>query len=213
MSRGPLRVPFCFWASASTRTGRPQQALATRTASARFRAVSDPRAACVALGFAGGVADVGNWRGPHRGSGCGWGSLAIPTYAGCRRARACQGAAWKRRRGLTGRVPAGLDRPCARRLRDLAVGTEECSRRGSNQRMDLKQDGEAGGADLRGLRLCSQQTTRPLCRITDCAASYEVVGIPLILSPYSCVTTDHACALSGFAKSGAGGFVLVSAEA
>jgi hypothetical protein len=30
--------------------------------------------------------------------------------------------------------------------------------------------------------------------------------------PYSCVTTDHACALSGFAKSGAGGFVLVSAE-
>src|SRR6516165_1110336 len=28
-----------------------------------------------------------------------------------------------------------LDRPCARRLRDLAVGTEECSRRGSNQRM------------------------------------------------------------------------------
>ena len=30
---------------------------------------------------------------------------------------------------------ASLDRPCARRLRDLAVGTEECSRRGSNQRM------------------------------------------------------------------------------
>src|SRR5260370_10836946 len=29
-----------------------------------------------------------------------------------------------------------LDRPCARRLRDLAVGAEECSRRGSNQRMD-----------------------------------------------------------------------------
>src|ERR1035438_8694123 len=29
-----------------------------------------------------------------------------------------------------------LDRPCARRLGDLAVGTEECSRRGSNQRMD-----------------------------------------------------------------------------
>ena len=33
---------------------------------------------------------------------------------------------------------ASLDRPCARRLRDLAVGTEECSRRGSNQRMAPK---------------------------------------------------------------------------
>ena len=33
---------------------------------------------------------------------------------------------------------ASLDRPCARRLRNLAVGTEECSRRGSNQRMDPK---------------------------------------------------------------------------
>src|ERR1700692_3474692 len=31
---------------------------------------------------------------------------------------------------------ASLDRPCARRLRYPAVGTEECSRRGSNQRMD-----------------------------------------------------------------------------
>ena len=31
---------------------------------------------------------------------------------------------------------ASLDRPCARRLCDLTVGTEECSRRGSNQRMD-----------------------------------------------------------------------------
>src|ERR1700675_158507 len=31
---------------------------------------------------------------------------------------------------------ASLDRPSARRLCDLAVGTEECSRRGSNQRMD-----------------------------------------------------------------------------
>src|ERR1700683_4169457 len=33
-----------------------------------------------------------------------------------------------------------LDRPCARRLRDLAVGTEECSRRGSNQRMALQKN-------------------------------------------------------------------------
>jgi hypothetical protein len=31
---------------------------------------------------------------------------------------------------------ASLDRPCARRLRDLAVGMEECSQRGSNQRID-----------------------------------------------------------------------------
>ena len=31
---------------------------------------------------------------------------------------------------------ASLDRPCARRLQDLAVGTKECSRRGSNQRID-----------------------------------------------------------------------------
>ena len=31
---------------------------------------------------------------------------------------------------------ASLDRPCARRLPTLAVGTEECSRRGSNQRME-----------------------------------------------------------------------------
>ncbi len=38
---------------------------------------------------------------------------------------------------LGGRADAAsLDRPCARRLRDLAVGMEECSRRGSNQRMD-----------------------------------------------------------------------------
>src|ERR1700688_3617051 len=33
---------------------------------------------------------------------------------------------------------ASLDRPCARRLRDLAVGMEEYSRRGSNQRMRPK---------------------------------------------------------------------------
>jgi hypothetical protein len=75
---------------------------------------------------------------------------------------------------------------------------------------DLEEDGEAGGG------VCaSQQSTVPLCRITDSAGpSYDVVGIPVIqLVPYSCVTTDHACALSGFAKSGAGGFVLVSAEA
>jgi hypothetical protein len=37
--------------------------------------------------------------------------------------------------GVAAKDAASLDRPCARRLRDLAVGTEECSRRGSNQRM------------------------------------------------------------------------------
>src|ERR1700692_4709209 len=33
---------------------------------------------------------------------------------------------------------ASLDRPCARRLRELAVGMEEYSRRGSNQRIRPK---------------------------------------------------------------------------
>jgi excisionase family DNA binding protein len=33
---------------------------------------------------------------------------------------------------------SSTSRPCARRLRDLAVGMEECSRRGSNQRMDAR---------------------------------------------------------------------------
>ncbi|HLN09917.1 MAG TPA: hypothetical protein VK281_13315, partial [Xanthobacteraceae bacterium] len=42
---------------------------------------------------------------------------------------------WPRR---TAKDAASLDSPCARRLRDLAVGMEECSRPGSNQRMDPK---------------------------------------------------------------------------
>src|SRR5271156_3083606 len=37
---------------------------------------------------------------------------------------------------------ASLDRPCARRLRELAVGMEEYSRRGSNQRMRPKRAGK-----------------------------------------------------------------------
>jgi hypothetical protein len=53
---------------------------------------------------------------------------------GCHRARANQGQALR----VAAKDAASLDRPCARRLRDLAVGTEECSRRGSNQRMDPK---------------------------------------------------------------------------
>jgi hypothetical protein len=36
------------------------------------------------------------------------------------------------------RFLSSKDRPCARRLRDLAVGMEECSRHGSNQRMAPK---------------------------------------------------------------------------
>src|SRR5215469_17408529 len=65
------------------------------------------------------------------------GGLAIPTYAGCRRAQASQGRALKGGR----QEAASLDRPCARRLPDLAVGTEECSRRGSNQRMAPASEG------------------------------------------------------------------------
>jgi len=49
---------------------------------------------------------------------------------------------------------ASLDRPCARRLCDLAVGTEECSRRGSNQRMDPTDHANAINRDRRSL-LCS----------------------------------------------------------
>ena len=50
----------------------------------------------------------------------------------CRRARASQGQALAGGR----EDAASLDRPCARRLCDLAVGAEECSRRGSNKRME-----------------------------------------------------------------------------
>src|SRR5215468_6862423 len=45
-----------------------------------------------------------------------------------------------------------LTGPARGRLRDLAVGTEECSRRGSNQRMDLEEDEEAG---IRSARWCA----------------------------------------------------------
>jgi hypothetical protein len=97
-----------------------------------------------------------------------------------------QGAAGKRRRCLTDRVPAGLEAPCARRLQDLAVGTEECSRRGSNKEWDPEQGEEAGGSDLQGIALAS-------------------------LLPR--VTTDHPCALSGSTtRLSAGGFVLVSVK-
>ena len=45
--------------------------------------------------------------------------------------RANQGQALR----VAAKAAASLDSPCARRLRELAVGTEECSRRGSNQRI------------------------------------------------------------------------------
>jgi hypothetical protein len=99
---------------------------------------------------------------------------------------AVKAAAWKRRRCLTGRVPAGLDAPCARRLQDLAVGMEECSQRGSNQRMgDLEEDEEA----RRGVRSARHSACVPH------------------------VTTDHPCALIGSTRLSAGGFVLVSVKA
>ena len=60
-----------------------------------------------------------------------------PEPIGCRRAQANQGQALR----VAAQVAASLDRPCARRLRDLAVGTEECSRRGSNQRTAWHSEG------------------------------------------------------------------------
>jgi hypothetical protein len=52
-----------------------------------------------------------------------------------------QGAAWKRRKCLTGGVPAGLDAPC--------------SRRGSNQRMGLGEDEEAAGQICKAIAFAS----------------------------------------------------------
>jgi hypothetical protein len=120
-----------------------------------------------------------------------WGSLAIPTYAGCRRAQACQGRALKGGR----EDAASLDRPCARAAarfggrdgRMLAARVEPKNGPGGGWR-------SRGGSDLRYCACvsCSPTETRPLCRITDCAASYEVVGSPLIqiCPPISRVTTD-----------------------
>ena len=52
--------------------------------------------------------------------------------------RACRRAQGQSRPSPAGgrEDAASLDRPCARRLCDLAVGMEECSRRGSNKRME-----------------------------------------------------------------------------
>jgi len=47
--------------------------------------------------------------------------------------------------GSRAKCAASLERPCARRLWRVAVGMEECSRRGSNQRMPArKRRGRAG---------------------------------------------------------------------
>ena len=54
----------------------------------------------------------------------------------------------KRAVKVAAQVAASLDRPCARRLRDLAVGTEECSRRGSNKRMKQQHDKKRCDAPL-----------------------------------------------------------------
>src|SRR5215472_18454443 len=58
------------------------------------------------------------------------GVALTPTDRCCRRARGCQGAAWKHRDCLTGGVPADLDSPCARRPAKSTVGAEESLRRG-----------------------------------------------------------------------------------
>lgn len=103
MSRGPLGSPLCFWALASTRTGwRNPSRHGLRAAVPGSLVLLVWGWALLAwlmwgIGEARTVAQVGG--------------LAIPTYAGCRRARGRQGAAWKRRRCLSGRVPAGLDAP------------------------------------------------------------------------------------------------------
>jgi hypothetical protein len=55
-----------------------------------------------------------------------------------RSAQACRRARASSRPGPSGgrEDAASLDRPCARRLYEFAVGAEECSRRGSNKRME-----------------------------------------------------------------------------
>jgi hypothetical protein len=55
-----------------------------------------------------------------------WRRLRPRSNLGCRRAQANQGQALR----VAAKDAASLDRPCARRPRDLAVGAEECSRRG-----------------------------------------------------------------------------------
>ena len=71
-------------------------------------------------------------------------SLQPRSDQSCRRARAHQGQALR----VAAKDAASLDRPCARRLRDLVAGTEECSRRGPNQRMAARRE-QDHGADAR----------------------------------------------------------------
>ncbi len=51
----------------------------------------------------------------------------------CRRARSCQGTAWKRRSVRPGRATADLDSFCARRRSKSTVGAEESLRRGQTK--------------------------------------------------------------------------------
>ena len=73
---------------------------------------------------------------------------------------------------------ASLDRPCARRLRDLAVGTEECSRRGSNQRMDPEENKRTGGFSLHSYEgVSSVQNGGCLPNMSSCQGSSSGLGV------------------------------------
>ncbi len=62
-----------------------------------------------------------------------------PNNQGCRRARACQGAAWKRRSvPAQGRATADLDRPCARRPQHVWVGAKKWDSK-SNKETGMKE--------------------------------------------------------------------------
>jgi hypothetical protein len=62
--------------------------------------------------------------------------IAVAPEPGCRKRAAVLGAV--KDKPAAALKSAVLDRPCARRPSEHAVGTEECSRRGSNQRMGLE---------------------------------------------------------------------------
>src|ERR1700682_3111277 len=84
--------------------------------------------------------------------------IARPTtrsLAACRRARVRQGQAF----GGAEEAPV-LDRRCARRRWKYAVGTEECSRRRSNKRMECK-----GRRKWRDAPLTKKAPHKPYARI------------------------------------------------
>src|SRR5450755_3466725 len=67
---------------------------------------------------------------------------------------------WTRRLGALPAEGAVLDRRCARRRWKYAVGTEECSRRGSNKRMECK-----GRPKWRDAPLTKKAPYKPYARI------------------------------------------------